>query len=74
MLGLTKDKITTFFFFGTGAPSKTNYCDIFTDTSIVYTTATKQSSLQPDMIKDNLFQSVLINIQNALRYKIKNEC
>ena len=72
MLGLTKDKITPFFFFGTGAPSKTNYCEIFTDISILY--STKQSSLQPDIIKDNLFQSVLINIQNALRYKIKNEC
>lgn len=44
-----------------GAPSKTNYCEIFTDIFILY--STKQSSfetksLQPDIIKDTCSVSI----------------
>lgn len=71
MLSLTKGKKTHL---SLSAPSKTNYYETFTDISILYSTKQSSSETQPDIIKDNLFQSVLINIQNPLKYKIKNEC
>lgn len=51
------------FMLQVGAPSKTNYDETLADISILYSTKHSSSETQPDIIKDNLLQSVLINTQ-----------
>lgn len=51
------------FMLQVGAPSKTNYDETFADISILYSTKQSSSETQPDIIKDNSLQSVLINTQ-----------